>query len=242
MRVRDFNKELYYFLDKIKKRENFSLSRWGDGELMILEGKYIDLRNVKNGEFRYDPKVSEYNSIRDQLIRSYEYNDIGYYIGVACSCCVGLDKYYYMKKLSKQKEENLTWANIFVNSNYNNYIVDYSKEYMVRDIVMVVNHKANTDRLPFKIRKRFDVGVDAWNLNRNIIQDIKAFINDNDVKDNIFLIAAGPLANILTYELWKFNKNNTYIDVGSVHDIQMNLPPTRGYQMGAITLQKKCVW
>ena len=48
--VKDFHTELDIFLTKLKQNVPFSLSRWGDGELMILEGTYIDLRNVKNGE------------------------------------------------------------------------------------------------------------------------------------------------------------------------------------------------
>jgi len=242
MRERNFNKELYYFLDKIKNNINFSLSRWGDGELSILENKHIDLRFIKNGEFRYDPNIKEYELVRNILIESYKYQDDEYYIGIACKCCVGDDKYQYMKKLSEQKEENLTWANIFVNSNYNNFIDEYIPVFKEKEIIMVVNSRANVDMLSFKVKRVYKVGVDAWYNDYYIVNDLKKYIENNDITNHVFLFAAGPLANILTYELWKFNKNNTYIDIGSTLDVQMGLPATRGYLKGADTLKKVCIW
>ena len=242
MRERDFHKELDFFLDKIKNKEHFTLSRWGDGELMILEGKSIDLRNVKNGEFRYDPKIKEYEHVKRMLDVSYCNKADNYYIGIACPCCVGNEKYQYMKKLSGQDEENLTWANIFVNSNYDRFIKNYVEEFKKQKIVMVVNKQADTSKLPFDVEETYYVGTDAWYKDYDLIQKIQMDIGEFNIWDRIYLIAAGPLANIMTYELNYYNKNNTYIDIGSVFDVQMGMKPTRGYHMGAPTLKKKCVW
>lgn len=242
MRDRDFNKELLYFLNKIRNGEQFSLSRWGDGELMILEKHYIDLRNVKNGEFRYDPNLKQYNGLRDKLLSSYIYQDNNYYIGIGCPCCIGNSKYQYMKNLSTQKEDNLTWANIFVNSNYNDFIKLYNNEFTKHDIIMVVNEKADTSKLMFNVKKTYYVGTDAWYEDFNLIKSIQMDIIKNKISNTIYLFAAGPFANILANELWKYNNNNTYIDIGSVYDVQMGMKPTRGYHLGAPTLQKKCIW
>lgn len=241
MRKKDFHEEFYFFLNKIRKKQHFSLSRWGDGELAILENEFIDIRNIKNGEFRYDPNLSQYSSVRDKLMMSYTANDNEYYIGVACPCCVGQEKYQYMKNKSKQDEDHLTWANIFVNANYNYFLNDFIPEMKNHDVVVVVNNKANISNLPFKVEKTYKVGIDAWYENIDVIDDIKNdYINS---KDKIFLFAAGPLANILTYELWfNMNKNNTYIDIGSTLDVHMGMKPTRGYLKGADTLKKKCIW
>ena len=233
----DFDK----FLNKIKSNEHFSLSRWGDGELMILENKFIDLRNQKNGEFRYDPNMNEYVGVRNKLEYSYTTTDDGYYIGIACPCCVGQEKYKYMKTKSCQDEEHLTWANIYVNSNYKRFLSEFVPEMNNHDIVMVVNDKADTSLLPFNVEKTYHVGTDAWLKDYNVFSEIMKDYENS--KDKIFLFAAGPLANILTYELWVFmNKNNTYIDIGSTLDTQMGMKPTRGYHVGAKTLNKICVW
>lgn len=233
----DFNK----FLNKIKNGEHYSLSRWGDGELMILEDKFIDLRNVKNGEFRYDPDLPEYAGVRNKLTLSYTSSDDEYYIGVACPCCVGQEKYEYMKKKSCQDEDHLTWANLFVNANYQHFMTQFVSEMSNHDVVMVVNHQADTAKLPFDVEKTYQVGTDAWQKDYSLVEKIREEYFKS--KEKIFLFAAGPFANILTYELWFYmNKDNTYIDIGSTLDVQMGMKPTRGYHVGAPTLNKICVW
>lgn len=242
MRERDFHKELYFFLNKIKNGENFSLTRWGDGELTILEGGFIDLRDVKNGEFRYDPKLDIYKESKELLNSAYTYQDPEYYVGVACPCCVGEKKYKYMKELSKQKEDNLTWANIFVNSNYPIFLNEYIQVLKKTKNIVIANNKADISGLPFEVEKSYKVGTDAWYENLDLIKQIKEDIDENNIKGRIYLIAAGPFANILACELWKHNKENTYIDIGSVFDVHMKMKATRVYLLGAPTLKKKCVW
>lgn len=239
--MKTFDGDFYKFINKIQSGEHFSLSRWGDGELMILEDKFIDLRKQKNGEFRYDPELDEYKGVRNKLQLSYTSTDDEYYIGVACPCCVGEEKYEYMKRKSHQDEEHLTWANIFVNSNYKLFLTEFVPAMNGRDVVIVANEKADTSKLPFNVEKTYKVGTDAWLNDYSVVDRIKYEYRNK--KDRIFLFAAGPLANILTYELWFYmNKDNTYIDIGSTLDTQMGMRPTRGYHRGAKTLNKTCIW
>lgn len=235
----DFDK----FLFKIMRGEHFSLSRWGDGELMILEGKSIDIRHKGNGEFRYDPNLSQYDEARNNLIKSYKYNDSGYYIGIACPCCVGNEKYNYMKKLSGQDERNLTWANIFVNSNYKKTMNELIPELNNQVVNLVINKNSKLDNLSFKPNSVWYVGTDAWYDNINIVSELLNYIKNNKISNELFLFAAGPLANILTYQLWvNGSKENTYIDIGSILDPMLQLKLTRGYHLGAPTLNKTCIW
>jgi hypothetical protein len=236
----DFDK----FVNMVKNDEHFTLSRWGDGELMILENKPLDLTKKGDGEFKHDPNSKTHVIQRDVLMKSYTYKDKNYYIGVACQCCVGKDKFEYMKKLSGQPEENLTWANIFVNSNYPHFLSEFLPALKGKKICLIANAKGinNTHNLPFDVEKYFPVGVDAWVNNSSLIQYIQQMIGDFNMNNYVFLIAAGPFANILTYELWKYNKNNSYIDIGSTLDKILGLTVTRGYLQGAATLNKTCIW
>lgn len=235
----DFDK----FLNKIKTGEHFSLSRWGDGELTILEGKPIDLRAKGNGEFRYDPNMNEYIGVREKLMLSYRHKDNNYYIGIACPCCVGQEKYEYMKKKSEQDEEHLTWANIFVNANYHRTINEFVPELNNHIVNLVINENSLLDKLPFIPKNVWDIGTDAWSEDTGVIEDIIEYIKDENIKDELFLFAAGPLANILTYELWRYgSQKNTYIDIGSILDPYLQLKLTRGYHLGAPTLNKVCIW
>jgi hypothetical protein len=241
--MKTFDGDFTKFLNKIKAGEHFSLSRWGDGELTILEGKHIDIRSKGNGEFRYDPNLPQYNQAREKLMEAYVYKDDQYYIGIACPCCVGQEKYQYMKEKSGQDEEHLTWANIFVNANYHRTINELIPELSNHEVDIVVNKNSKIDKLPFKPKNVLTVGTDAWyedlDLGRNMLEQILM----KGVKNRVFLIAAGPLANILTYTLWIYgSKENTYIDIGSILDPYLQLKLTRGYHLGAPTLNKVCVW
>jgi len=241
--MKTFSGDFDKFLNKIKSGEHFSLSRWGDGELMILEDKFIDIRSKGSGEFRYDPNNTTYVGVRSKLILSYHHTDDNYYIGIACPCCVGQEKYEYMKKKSRQDEEHLTWANIFVNANYRRTINEFVPELSNHAVNLVVNHNSKLNKLPFKPKNVWYVGTDAWNEDYGVVDEIKEIIRHADIKNELFLFAAGPLANILTYELWEYgSKENTYIDIGSILDPYLQLKLTRGYHLGAPTLNKVCIW
>jgi hypothetical protein len=229
------------FLDKIKNQEFFSLSRWGDGELSILEGNNIDLLNKGNGEFKYDKDIPKYEFYRKKLLDSYKFKDDNYYIGIACPCCVGDEKHKYMKDLSEQDEDHLTWANIFVNSNYNHFDM-YLKEFNNKIINIVVNKQSDVNDLPFKTKNIWYVGKDAWVDDYKLVNEISNYINNNKIENELFLFASGPFANILTYELWKVSKKNIYIDIGTVLDPYLKLKLTRRYLLGKETIKKICVW
>lgn len=241
-RVRDFNDEYLFFINKIKNNEHFALTRWGDGELEIIKGNYINLLDKGNGEFLYDNKNESHDFYKNKLTEAYLYNDKFYFVGIACSCCVGIDNYEYMKVLSTQSENNLTWANIFVNSNYKYLDTTFIPSLVNKDVIMIHNSLGNTHSFPINLKKSFLVGKNAWIDDYQLIQDIITYINSNDIKNHVFIIAAGPLANIMVHNLWVNNKNNTYIDVGSIFDKHLGLKLTRGYQLGKNTINKKCIW
>jgi hypothetical protein len=240
--MKTFKGDFDLFINKIKQNEHFALSRWGDGELMILENKFIDITNKGDGEFKHDPNSTIHVMQREILLNSYKHKSKNYFIGVACQCCVGKEKFEYMKKLSGQPEENLTWANIFVNSNYKYFINEFLPLLKDKKIILVANKKSNINGLPFKVEQFYPINKDAWIENSNLVQKLMMDIGEYNMKDYIYLFAAGPFANILTYELWKYSKNNTYIDIGSTLDKYLGLTITRGYLKGADTLNKTCIW
>jgi len=242
--MKTFKGDFDLFVNKIKNNEHFALSRWGDGELMILENKPIDLRHKGDGEFRHDPTSESSLKMRDVLIKSYTHKDKDYYIGVACQCCVGKEKFDYMRKLSDQSERNLTWANIFVNSNYKYFLNDLLPALDGKKVILIANEKgfSNKDNLPFKVDQYYCIGTDAWISNSDLTYKLMMDIGEFNMRDYVFLFAAGPYANILTYELWKYNRNNTYIDIGSTLDKLLGLTVTRLYLQGAETLNKTCIW
>lgn len=240
--MKTFEGDFNLFLNKIKNGEPFSITRFGDGELSIIEGKGLNLLNKGNGEFAYNPNNKKYDISRELLTESFTYLGKNYFVGIACKCCVGAEKYNYMKSLSKQNEDNLTWANIFVNSNYPRFVNKLLPVLKDKKVNIVCHETANTDKLPFEIEIVYKVKSDAWVYNLDLIDVIKSRIDDRNIEGEIFLISAGPFANILVQQLHKYNNKNTYLDIGSVLDGYLGLPLTRGYLNGSPTLRKVCIW
>lgn len=238
---KDFKHDFISMLNRLKENKPFSLSRYGDGEFSIIIGQPINILNKANGEFKYVPN-SDDEKYRENLIKSFKYQHKNYYVGIGCPCCIGVDNFNRMRDESEQPEDQLTWANIFVNNNYLNFQENFIPELGNHKTVLIANKKAKLDKLPFKPAKQFFVGSNAWKDDYTLIERIKNYIHQEKIRNYVFLIAAGPLANILVYQLHMFEKNNIYLDIGSTLDPYLGLGRHRGYLRGANTLKKVCIW
>jgi hypothetical protein len=76
---------------------------------------------------------------------------------------------------------------------------------------LVCNKNSDLSNLPFWVEKVYPVTTSAWKNNYGLIREIQ---NQGDV-GKLFLFACGPFGNMLAHQLWDFNKNNTYLDIGS---------------------------
>jgi hypothetical protein len=133
-----------------------------------------------------------------------------------------------MLNYSGQEKENLTYANIFVNYNYSFFVNNYIDLFNNREVHLVANKESVLSKLPFKVEKFYPVDYNAWVNNLNLIEEIKS----KNYSDKLFLFCAGPLSNILCYKLWETNKNNTYLDIGSVLDPWLQTGNPRAYYLG----------
>jgi len=240
---KQFHAELSYFTRRIENQENFSLVRFGDGEMMIIEGQGIDLSAKYNGEHKYVPGDTQQEQQRSLLAQSLAHKQDDYFVGIACPCCVGQSSFDHLKQAAGQREEQLTWANVFVNSNYKAFQSSTVPALARRKVNIVCHEKANTDNLPFEINKRFSVGPNSWvNDYQRLRQEMLAYIQSSNSQSEVFLFCAGVLSNIIIFELAGQAPEHTYIDVGSVFDVQLQLGQTRKYLKNGKTLKKVCVW
>lgn len=199
--MKNYHSEIEFFYKKLINNDKFALSKFADGEWGAIKG---DSFFPANGEWQANGNHPMFELARQELIESLQYKDPNYYVAI-CPCYVDAIQF------SGQKDSQITYANIFVNSNYQFYKDNYISLYKERDIHLVTHKNTNLDNLPFKVEKFYPIDYNAWIQNRNLVNQIL----DQDLKDKLFLFAAGSFANILSYKLWKYNKKNTYIDVGS---------------------------
>jgi len=224
-----FNEEIVKLFDRLQSGKKFSFSKFADGEWMSMCQV-----PVNNGEFESN------NSTHDAMVRlreSFQYKDDRYYIGVSCPCCQG-ENHYKMVRASKQDEDHLTFANIFVNGNYKFFKENFIPEFAKHKIHLVANESSKIDNLPFEVEKFYPIGFSAWVNNHDLIEQIIK----EDHEDKLFLFCCGPFGNILAHRLWEANKKNIYMDIGSTLNPWLESEGfRRGYFSGS-DQEKVCVW
>lgn len=160
---KDFNEDIKILFNKLKNGEKFSFSKYADGEFEILINRKIT--NCDNWTF--NPKIDQ--KYREELLKSFKYNDKGYYIGISCPCCVSTKDVNWMRNTITCDLENLTWANLFVNGNYNFFKDNFIPEFKNHDIILVANENANISNLPFKVEEHIKISGVAWKDNFDLL-------------------------------------------------------------------------
>ncbi|WP_196139505.1 glycosyltransferase [Aliikangiella sp. G2MR2-5] len=241
---KSFPEELKKFNQMLKDQQQFSLVRFGDGEMMVINGEAIDLSKKCNGEHKYTPQNEDDEKYRKILEESLLFKNSQYFVGLPCRCCVGDEHCEKLRVQSRQDESQLTWANIFVNANYPAFLEETVECLKLNTNNIVCHQDADIAQLPFEINQNFRVAGNAWvNDYDRLLKELTEYIENSRVENEVFLFCAGVLSNMLIYQLSKQFPNNTYLDLGSVFDSIMGLGKTRRYLEGSRRrLKKVCVW
>ena len=227
-----FSHEIIKMYQRLKACEPFAFSKYADGEWAVIKGE-----TVSNGEFHYEctPATEPY---RRKLIESFQYKHPRYYVGVSCECCQGA-AHREMVKFSGNTESNLTFANLFVNSNYRFFLQNFIPQFSKFPVHLVANFNAKVDSLPFKLEKFYPVGATAFITDYALVEQIKT----ENTCGRLFLFCAGPFGNILSHQLWVANPNNIYLDIGSTLNPWLQSEGfKRDYYIGGGFSKRVCMW
>ena len=229
-----FRGDIEYLESLLLNSIPFSITRFGDGERFIMEGNAVG-----NGEFHFN---NDDSLLQQELIESFQLDVENYFVGVPCPCCQPKERCDWMKQSTYLPEERLTWANMFVNGNFEYFNSNIVPAIAQHKHVVFVGRGA-PDNLPFTVTKFFKTSVDAHKNSRHLLTDIPQYIEDNNIENGIFLISSGPFANIMCSKFYSKYPNNTFIDIGSVFDPHQGLGVTRGYlNPNNSNLKKRCIW
>lgn len=257
--MKDFKEHIHRFATALRSRTPFAFTRYSDGELFILQNKELKLDNgliqvdktltpghYKPQDFKhFDPL--KHGDFRSKLIEAFNHKQKNYYKGISCRCCVGNEAFDYQLSLNGGDDDHLTWANLFVNSNYPIFIEEILPIIQSYDTVMVCHNDANLDKLEF-VFKDFRVGYNAMINDYHKINDIKQWIVDNNISGKLFLFSASTFSNLAIYELYKHYPHNTYLDIGTCLTPFMDMPTERSYlqeywfKRHGNDLKKTCIW
>lgn len=231
----NFIEDIQFIFKKLKNKEYFSFSKYADGEYKILKNEFIT--NCDGWTFNPQTHQTEFS----YLLESYKYSHPDYYVGISCPCCQPKEHIEWMRNNVGTK--NVTWANIFVNANYNFFKENFIKEFKNwdGDVILVANKLGLNKKLPFKVDFYMPIEIGAW-INpylEHIINELKSKAEEKN--NQLFLFSGGPLGNILAHQLHLVNKNNMYLDIGSTINPWI-VGNNRGYLENQNTTHKICVW
>lgn len=251
----DFNKLLDFLINK----KPFAFNRFSDGELFILQNKELILgeknsqvgdNTVNIGYKKEDHKhfkPQEHNFYRDRLIDSFKYKEVNYFKGLSCRCCIGEKDFQWQLDFHGEYDDNFTWANLLVNGNYQRFIHDMYPLFNNYKTVIICNENARTTTFPFVV-KDFRVGYNAMINDYGLIEEIKTWIDTNNINGYLFLFSASSFSKMAIHQLYKHNKMNTYIDIGTTLNAFMDMRLDRSYLKSFwlneyhSDIDKVCIW
>ena len=194
----------------------FSFIKLNDGECLAMN----DINAVIS---RGDDKSSEIMS--QKLKESLNYEAVNYFVGLPCQCCQ--NNHYQTSLQYLSNKDSLHYnvnkylnANILINSNTWRTYDELKKNCINRRIVIISN-----DENLINIRKLEEFNIKPYRLIS--VSSKNAFENDySRVKDevkyfqdgDVVICLCGPLGRVLCYEWFKYNKNLTCLELGSLFD------------------------
>jgi hypothetical protein len=202
--ITDFN----CFLNKIRNNIPFALIRPADGEYHILQNNTIT--NIDNWTFIKDGKL--HNDLTESIHLASKKNC---YVGIPCGCCnINMAKWYISN--FKLHPSYTTFANVFVNKNWKNWINFLINEKIPFTFIGPCNlpnsfFVQNYINIPLHLVNEWDSKGDEYLS--NILNEITKY------KNRLFLFSGGPISKILVSQAWNKHPYNIYLDVGSSLDI-----------------------
>ena len=226
--MKNFKEEFWKFHALLKNKIPFCFIRFSDGEFFILKNQEVKLSSnsyiagdtkgsciyTEEEQKHFLPGRDEF--YRQELLKSFTHSQENYFKGICSRGDVGEEGFnFQLKLLGTDREEDLTFSNLFVNSNYPLFINELLPIISTneRPVAMVLNEKCNISKLPFKITKEFRIGNNCLVRNYSMAEEISNFLSDK--KDWIVLCSASSLSNLIGYYCFKNNSQNTIIDIGS---------------------------
>ena len=246
----------------LSRGENFSFSRFSDGELLVCNGVEVAMQsshnqigegifnasNSKDDIKHFDPKL--HGETQKRLQKALIYNAPNYFKGLNCYCCTAQmwspAPVVRERQLAGGDVSRLTWANVLINSNYKRFMDEIVPILKTKKLYMVVNENANLEESELNVECSFRVGQNCMVNDIGLIDEIKSYIDDNNITNGVFLCAASSLSNMIIHECHMHNTNNTYIDIGSsLNPLLPGIGSKREYMKQLtddIDLMESCRW
>lgn len=234
--VKSFTEEFNKLLGLVSSNKPFCFTRFSDGEVTILRNKTVvlgngyfiqgdlhgDQKNIVhpncyNEEERKEFYPDKHQFFHKKLVKAFLFRKQNYFKGIPAQNCLdnGASWKFCVDLYGPDDHEHLSFANVMINDNYKRFVYEMIPVFASKKIVLVSNEKSDLSKLPFKVFKHFKVGSNCMVNDYYLIDEIKEWIEENNISNTLFLFSAASFSNLLGYELYKKYDNNQYLDIGS---------------------------
>jgi hypothetical protein len=234
--------DFYQLLNKLRKNQTFTFVRFSDGEIEILNDSKFHLgesgiswsRGISNLVYpnydhkNFDPALD--SELKRALVLSAKYSSTGYIKGIPARHNKSPQSTDLMRKLNGYSDENLTFADLFMNANYKKFLSEFLPELIKRDdVALVGNFRMSTQHLNPKwthIKIPDHAFAEFPNIVDRLLVQIEALTSGG-----IVLCSASSLSNILGHRLHEAGGAQTFIDIGTTLHPQAGMSDSlREYQ------------
>ncbi len=220
--LKNYEKSISYFTNKMIKNEPFSLIRLSDRDIYIFDNIYCQA--IDGWIFKPDSKLSK------QYPDILKMNNSNNYYGIPGKC--DDEHVHNLLKTRIFNKSNLTFNNIFCNGNYSKFI-EFIENNDLNVILISPNAKKISKIGKLRIIDSYEIDellLNKWDQENQVIHlnNIKDLARNNCKK--IFLFSGGPIAKLFIFVMHSENPDNIYLDVGSAIDPFTKNKKTRDYQ------------
>ncbi len=225
--VKDLNKIISF----LQNKKPFTFVRFSDGEIEILRNRYLEInsgktvfrgREFKNSFPQFDSKKfdpSIHQNIRKDLLSSVLFRNINFYKGIPTSHNDALKDREFLIRLNGGFENNMTFSDLFLNSNYSMYrekLIPLFENY--KDIFIIANFRAKPIGI-LEHATHIDIPDNFFATYDEVIKTV--FDKIKNIPDgSLVLSSASSLSNVLGYMLYNSNEKITFLDIGtSINDL-----------------------
>ena len=224
-----FFEDFEYFWNLIENGNNFTFTRYADGEVMLMEGRQVS-------EFTQAYSVDKWKSpatltkVGKELLESLNHTEENYYYAIS-GINDNINDYTFLRENIKHNDSNITFVNLWINANYQK--TKNKMKSLKRDVILICNENAKIENFPFKVKELIPFPnncISFWEENSSVYMDtlLKKF---KDIKNELFFISCGPVSEIIINKLYTNNPDNSYVDVGSSIDEYVHSKITRPYML-----------
>ena len=186
----NFHDSFTYFTNLIESPTNFALARYGDGEIALMENLGVSKKTQAFNQDRwYAP--AQATKLGKQLAESLKHEEDNYYYGIP-GTNDSIEAYEYLTSLIPNL--NITYANLFVNANYER-TKDFFKG-LKKSITLIANKNGNVDQLPFDVGVFWEFPDDCVNWwearGEEFIETLRKYVVTTS--NETFFLSIGPAA------------------------------------------------